>query len=201
MIAMSLKDVGAFVGKYAPMLGLALSSPVGAVAAIGSALADIFGASPSDPSDLLKKMQADPELQLKLVQFEQQHDLQCKQIIAATYARELQHEETQYSTEVADRIDARHKEEESLKSGDKNYRMNILAYCVMGGFFASLAFFFYLLNTGKSLDVAILTQVVTFVTLLGSKLNSIIDYDFGSSAGSKKKDDSITNMTSKLRGN
>ncbi len=68
---MNLGDVGNFIIKSAPMLGLALGGPVGAAAGeAASLLASVFGGNPNDAQDLVKRITADPQAAEKLMQLE-----------------------------------------------------------------------------------------------------------------------------------
>lgn len=57
---MSWSDVGDAVKEYAPMVGIALSSPMGAAVAVGQLVANIFGTK-ADPQDVLNYINTDPQ--------------------------------------------------------------------------------------------------------------------------------------------
>lgn len=57
---MNWSDVGSAVLKYAPLVGGALSSPVGAVAGIGAIVANIFGVK-ATPENVMEFINSDPQ--------------------------------------------------------------------------------------------------------------------------------------------
>ncbi|KKK52351.1 hypothetical protein LCGC14_3105770, partial [marine sediment metagenome] len=66
---MNWSDLGKNIIRFgAPILGGAVAGPAGA--ALGGTLATMFGANPEDPKDIYKKMKADPEVAVKLLQIQ-----------------------------------------------------------------------------------------------------------------------------------
>jgi hypothetical protein len=184
---MNLSDIGSTVAKYAPLLGMALSSPIGAVAAIGKVVADAFGADPKDAQQVISKINGDPDAQIKLLQIQQQYDIQCKQILQQTYQAELTHDQEMYKTEVNDRDSARKRAE-----AVKDWTPTVLAYLITGCFFA---YVFKITNNG---DISSTEQNVLII--LSNIFIMVVSYYFGSSVSSRKKDDSISNMTKQIKG-
>lgn len=95
----SWNDVFSVVKKSAPILGdaIASSSPIAGVAL--TLISKAFGANKNDPEDLLNKINADPEYQLKLTKIEYDHEESLLNI-----------QESDYKTEVDDRKDARQRQ-------------------------------------------------------------------------------------------
>jgi hypothetical protein len=80
---MSWLDIGKkAIELGAPVLGFALGGPAGASMAEG--VARLFGADPTNPADVVAKMQADPDAATKLKEFE----LQNQANLASTQAGE-----------------------------------------------------------------------------------------------------------------
>jgi len=75
---MDLKEV---LSKAAPLLGLAVGGPGGAM--IAGQVAKLFGAKEGDAEDLMNKINADPEATAKLWQFQLKHEEIISRNIAA----------------------------------------------------------------------------------------------------------------------
>ena len=72
------KELFGLITKAAPLLGTALGGPTGTI--VGSLIANLFGADPKKPEDILKKIMADPEYEFKLQKLEQDHEENLKNI-------------------------------------------------------------------------------------------------------------------------
>lgn len=114
------KDLLQIVIKAAPLLGTALGGQAGTL--IGSLIANVFGADPKKPDDLLHKILADPEYELKLQKLEQEHEENLKTI-------QLKH----FELEMSNLKDAR---EFNLKSNNLVVHIMAIGY---GGLFAILS--------------------------------------------------------------
>jgi hypothetical protein len=75
---MSLADLGKTVAKYAPLLGAVLPVPGGA--AIGAAIASVFGGDINNPDDLIKRITTDPESAVKLKQIESNEKIEIERL-------------------------------------------------------------------------------------------------------------------------
>jgi len=82
---MEWKDVGKTIGKYAPALGRIVGNFIPGAQAVGAGiglLASAFGVSEDDtPDEVLKKIQMDPEWQVKLAQIEKEHEIELKRLM------------------------------------------------------------------------------------------------------------------------
>lgn len=188
---MNLSDIGAFAAKYAPLLGEALSSPVGAVAAIGSVVASAFGGNTQDPQDLLKKMQGDPEAQAKLLAIENDYKIQCQQIIQQGISQRLDYEKSMYETEVADRNSAR---QANNANGKRDIMPEILSILIVLGFYAAIFAVFQVHDDSVDKDI-----LYMMLGILGSGFTAVLNYYLGSSSSSRRKDESISNMTKQIK--
>lgn len=74
---MKLADLKPLVSLAAPLLGTVIGGPFGGVA--GTILSSLFKTS-SDPEDLSRAIQSDPEAAIKLKQAEMDHELALKQL-------------------------------------------------------------------------------------------------------------------------
>lgn len=91
----------------------------------------------------------------------------------------------------ADRDSARQRE---VKTGD--WMPRVLAFVVVGGFM--LTVFLVLLGHVEGMkDPLMATTVGTLIGFVSAKCEQVVAYYFGSSAGSKAKDEAMHNMTRK----
>ncbi len=162
---MSLENLAKVVSKVAPILGAALSSTVvGApVGMIISGLGALFGAT-NDPADIIEKINNDPDSNLKLRQYE------------------LQHEETLYTTVTNDRINARERESNIVKStGKRDLVLDVIALFMIFGFFAIM-----LLLTFTKIDPTVHDVLYLLVGQLSGSFVLVMSYYFGSSVPVKQ---------------
>jgi hypothetical protein len=113
--AMSLSSI---VSKYAPLLGSVVSSinPLAGIAV--NLIAQAFGANPKNTDDIIAKINADPEAEIKLKQIE------------------YQHEEILQKTATEDRMSAREREEKVIQvTGKRDYVLDSIAFTVVFGYF------------------------------------------------------------------
>jgi len=165
---MDLKDV---LSKVAPLLGLAVGGPGGAM--IAGQVAELFGAKEGDAEDLMNKITADPEATAKLRQFQLEHDAEIERLI------------------VEDRKDARDREVRVTQAtGKTNWPMYILATVIVVGFFALIGLLMWRSMPEGSNDIAFML----FGALVAS-FTSVVSYFFGSSKGSADKNKLLSGLT------
>jgi hypothetical protein len=124
-------DVFSVVKGAAPVLGAAVSSvnPIAGMAI--NLISQAFGANKNDPEDLLNKINADPEYQLKLKKIEYDHEEFLQNTSLNSQSNENQ-----------DTQNARDREIEITKiTGKKDYITEIIAVLVVIGFFLMCALF------------------------------------------------------------
>lgn len=171
---MDWSDVGRAIIKIgAPILGTAVGGPAGG--ALATIIASQFGADPSNPSDVFEKMIDDPEASIKLLQIQSDERISLERI--NTENLRIAHDEKE---------SARRREVEIAKTGKKDNTPAILAYILTVGFFTFLGL---LVFVSIPLDERTVLDVMTGV--LGTAWLESIRYFFGSSAGSKSKDELI----------
>lgn len=161
----------------APLLGSVIGGPAGG--AVGGLVASIFGADESDPADILKKIQADPDAAKKLQELQLKHHERLE---------ELKIEEGKIALEetkaiLADKQSARQREVAIVeKTGKRDINLYILAWTVVVGFFVL---------TGILMFIGIKEETNGVVNLLFGGLVSgfatVLAYFFGSSKGSSDK--------------
>lgn len=177
------KDVGAAIGKYAPMLGRAVAKyvPGGDIAIeVIKDVADAFGAK-QEPDDLAAKIAAagDPDRALKLREIELAH--------AETLVRLSQETDAMYLADVQAarkmRIDV------TTLLGKQDPMQWIFMLITVPGFFVvvGLAFFVEVPQTTRDL----------LMILIGNLAASYVDikgFLFGTSKGSKDKDAALASI-------
>ena len=70
---MSLEALGSLIAKSAPLLGGVLAGPAGA--AIGSVIAAKFGGNINDTSDLINRIEGDPNAKIKLLDIQSNNQI------------------------------------------------------------------------------------------------------------------------------
>lgn len=103
---MTLLEVGKLIIQYgAPLLGFSLGGPAGA--SIVSEIASLFGADETNPSDILSKIQSDPEAKVKLAQIEAGKATELQQIAFNNLKAQYDHIDHQTDDDIKDVEDAR----------------------------------------------------------------------------------------------
>lgn len=132
---------------------------------------------------------------VKLKEFEFQHQQQLLQARQQQDANALEQERMQH----ADRKDARAMQAEALKSGDV-VAVRFIYFFASGLTLLTFAFIFYAAFIHSYQDERqsrVIDTVLGF--LLGVTLSAIIQYFFGSSVGSKTKEDKIKELTDSMK--
>jgi hypothetical protein len=175
---MDWKDIGrSLISQGAPLLGGLVGGPAGAAA--GKMVAGLFGADPDNPDEVMNAIQGDPEAMAKIRRFEQKHQEKLQ---------ELQLEETKAF--LADVDSARQREAAIVAAtGEKDTHLYILAYIVVGAFFALTAFLAYGQMSpawgGANMSENPLIMMIVGGVIAG--FTQVLSYFFGSSRGSKTK--------------
>ena len=169
---MDWSKVADVVGGAAPIVGTIFGGPVGTAAGgIIAGICSLFGADPSDPGDLLAKIQADPEAVLKLREFELRNKVELEKVA-------LESDRLRYQ----DISDARGREMEITKvTGKRDKFQYALAAVIMIGF---LTMVYFVLAGGTKIETALAGTLVGYVS---AKADQVVVYFFGSSKGSSDK--------------
>lgn len=183
---MNLGAVGKIVAKAAPLLGGALAGPAGA--AIGSIVAAKFGGDIIDPQDLIARIDADPQAQVKLLEIQSNNEVELQRIYMVMAENQLKYDYLNIESEYKDRDSARQKEAALAQAGKRDNTPAILAYVLTLGVFASLYYLFTheVPNDNKELIVSIISALAT--VWIGA-----MAYYHGSSSGSRSKDNLLLN--------
>ncbi|MGD1827321.1 Transmembrane protein [Chromobacterium violaceum] len=157
------------VGTVAPWIGTALGGPLGGMAV--SAVADAIGL-PEKTEEAVKQALAGvtPEQMLAVKQADQQFAAKMQEL-------GFQNQRDLEAIAAGDRASARERE---IKTGDITPRM--LAAVVVAGFFGIMALMIFQELPPNGRD-----SLLVLVGALGAAFGSIIQYYYGSSAGSAEK--------------
>lgn len=164
------------VGKLAPMLGAALTGPLGG-AAIG-VIADALGLNEKSEDAIKAALSGTtPEQLLALKKADQDFAARMEELGLKRDELSFGFDKDQLVIAAGDRDSARKRE---MAVGDKTARN--LAYMITAGFFGVLA-------TLMFADVSSANESILYVMLgsLGASWTGVIAYYFGSTAGSAKK--------------
>ena len=173
---MSWKDIASTISKSAPLLGAALAPATGgasiAVGGIISMVGSLFGLSPEEttPDRVSQIITQDPQAIIKLKELEFKHKEVLEGII-------LEKEKLIYQ----DISGARQREIAVVQAtGKKDINLYVLAWLVVAGFFGLTA---TLVFVAVQENQAVLMLFGTLATGFGM----VLQYFFGSSAGSAQK--------------
>ena len=192
-----LKKLVGVVSEYAPEIGTLIGGPVGGVfGGLFSAVASLFGISPEEakknPKKLMKVIQSDPEAAMKFEKFRMDHQVEIQKLL-------LQHDQMY----LQDRQSARNRQIESERAlGKRDVNLYVLAWTFVIGFFISIITMTILMFTNqvpKDVPQYIIFLIGNLFGTLSAGVMTIIQYFFGSSKGSKEKDEWLAqtrNLTS-----
>lgn len=180
---MNWQDVAKTIHDDAPMLSGVLAAtgvgaPLAAAVSAAGALAGALGV-PATPDDVAQALATSPDAAVKLKQIESDKTLGLQQLAVQLAANQLQADTSRMAAEFADRDSARKREEVI-----KDRTPAVMAYLVTLGFFGVLA---YLLAYGK--PAAGGDALLVMLGALGTAWTAIVQYFYGSSAGSDRKTD------------
>jgi len=173
---MEWKDIASIVGKSAPMLGTLLGGPAGA--AVGGLIASALGTG-SAPDDVAQAMAVNPDAAVKLRQIEADRTVRLQELLEQSAAAELAARTAELQTAAADRADAR-KTQQAVRSPIPG----LLAIGITLGFFSILIVM--MIGVWKPSDNQAL---LILLGALGTSWGAVVNYYFGSSAGSARKDE------------
>jgi hypothetical protein len=169
---MDWKDIAGAVGKAAPLLGTLLGGPAGA--AVGGLIASALGTA-SDPAEVQAAM-ASPDALVKLREIEATNRVRLQELAFANA-------EALAKTAAADRADAR-----QMQVQLRSWIPGFLAIVITLGFFGILATMLSGIWEPKDNSALLI-----LLGSLGTAWGAIVNYYFGSSAGSARKDELLAN--------
>lgn len=158
-----LTSILPYVEKYAPDLAKLIPPPFGTLLSYG--LSSIFNVTSSSPQDLANAIQADPNAEFKLKQFQLEH----KDLISKLNSSD-------YQATLSDVQDARKMEvEKEEKTGKTDWVLNIIALSVIIAFISMT--FLIAITTFNASDHDVL---FTLIGQLSSGFIAVLSFFFGS---------------------
>lgn len=174
---MNWKDLAGPIGKAAPILGTLLGGPAGG--AIGTFIAAALG-TPAEPEAVSQAITTDPNALVKLQQ------------IAADRERDLMQIHLQaVQADFADRASARARDIAMIKAGRTNTRANVMVWGAVAGLLACLI---ALVTFRAQIPGEAVGIISTVAGIFGSCLKDAYAFEFGSSKGSKDKDQILAGL-------
>lgn len=183
---MDWKDVAGSIANYAPLVGTAVGGPIGAAAGTAvKILAGLFGIKSPDPKpeELAAAIQADPQAAAKLLAAENEYKLEVAKMEHEESMAKMASGLEEIKAGLADVRDARSRQVEHEKiTGKSDINLYILAWVMIVGFFTLMSILFYHPVPEDSGGV-----IFMLFGALASAFGAVIQYFFGSSAGSTAK--------------
>lgn len=174
---MDWKDIAGTVAKAAPMLGTLLAGPAGG--AVGGLISAALGTT--GPDDTAAMLAGQPDALVKLRQVEAENATQLRALTVQAEANRLAAETDALRIAADDRKDARKMPTSRIPG--------VLAIGITLGFFGILTVM--LAGAWKPSDN---NALLILLGALGTSWGAVVNYYFGSSAGSARKDEILVNM-------
>ena len=171
----SLKTI---LASVAPTIGSALGGPLGGAAA--KALVSALGLSEGAKAEEIEQAigNASPEQILKIKEVEYEFKIRMTEL--GLDARKI---------ELLDIDSARNREVNMFKAGKRDYTPTVLAGLITIGFFSAIAALFFISPPGSSKGI-----IDILIGGLSAGWIGIVNYYFGSSAGSRLKDNILATV-------
>ncbi len=166
---MNWKDIGDVVGKVAPIVGTAIGGPAGA--AVGALVSGLLGVD-NTPDAVAKAIKANPDLALKLKTLE----FQAHQLDVDARLKEEQMRLTDVQAARTRQID------HEKVTGKTDTNLYVLMWMVVLGFFALIGILLFVEVPSGSTNI-----IYMLFGTLSAGFGSVMQYNFGSSKGSKDK--------------
>ena len=173
---MDWKDIAGIVGKAAPILGTLVGGPAGA--AIGGLIASALGTD-NTPDAIQVAIATNPDAALKLASLESDNKVKLQGMMFAHADNEIAASTAAIQADVADRDSARKRE-----MAVKDNTPAALAWIIV---LASVALGAAVVTGYVSKDPALAGIVGTVIGYMFSEAKQVLAYYFGSSSGSARK--------------
>lgn len=172
---MDWSDIGDAVKNYAPMVGMALSSPMGTAVAVGQLVANVFGVK-SNPEDVLNYINSDPQKAQERLQYELANNVEFQKVCLSKIQEANRHEEANTQLIVQDKDSARKNSDNVNKSPVDN----IIKMSVVYGFLALLSgCLFGMFLFKESIDKTEISVLSTIIGFVLKSLTSVVDFYWG----------------------
>jgi hypothetical protein len=177
---MNWKDIGRIAASAAPILGGVLGGPAGA--AVGGVVAAAFGTD-ATPDAVAKALKNDPQAALKLREIELRHKERLEELMIERGRVELEEERAR----LADVAGARTRDVDIRRAGKANDRATWMIVGDVVGLLVCLGVLVWVPDLPGEVR-GILSTIAGF---FGLGLRDAHQFEFGSSRGSKEKDDRV----------
>lgn len=161
-----------------PLLGAALPIPGGA--AIGAALAAAIGADKPTPEGVLDALTQSADARQKALEFQLVHQAELMRMT-------MEHERALVGAEVEDRKSARERDMAWVQAGRHNWRSDVLAVLAVGGLVTCV----YFIAEDTGMPERAVNAIMFVAGVLASAVRDVYGFEFGSSRGSRDKDELI----------
>lgn len=173
---MSWLEVGEKIAKFAPLVGMALSSPLGAVTAVGEVVASILGVK-ANPDDVMGYLNANPDKAQDRISHEVGTNFDFQKLCASKIQEQNRHEESMASLAFSDTDSARKNSENINKSPiDNDIKMIIVVSQIILFLVCVSVMAYYHDNLNATLSGI----MGTILGMLLKSLTTIIDFYWGS---------------------
>ena len=178
-MSVSWKDVANAVGNAAPLIG-SLIGPGGTAVGAGvkTLISSVLGTDNS-PEAVLQALKSDPQALVKLKQAEMDHQVDLQKLVVQ-----------QEQLHLADIADARARDTAIVQAVGGNTRGDILAFIAISGLVGLVTILLFVsIPVGPSKDILLLLSGA-----LVAIVKDVYSFEFGSSRGSKNKDNTIARL-------
>lgn len=179
---MNFSDIGKIISQYAPTVGMALSSPVGAVAAIGSVIAKALGSN-NDPNDIYEAIKKDPNKAEEKIKNELANNIEFQKIILDTLkeknTRDAQidaHEEKMLDLYNQDMNSARINYHNTNNKVDNIIKIGILSSLILYLFYSTTVVSYF-----KDLASNVGAELTNLIFLVVGHLSGVLNSYYGTS--------------------
>lgn len=173
---MKWDNIKEIIGQSAPVLGGLLGGPVGA--SVGGLISTVLGTE-NNPEAVLSELKANAEAVLKLKQIEVDHKIKLEDLRLKEIGLILKDVENARTRQV----------QSEKATGKKDWNLYLLAWTIVVGYFGLIT----VLIDGNVPEDKTGVVYMLFGTL-ATAFGGVIQYFFGSSAGSKQKADHIRDI-------
>ena len=184
---MNWSDVGASIVKFAPLAGAALSSPVGAAIGVGTIIANLFGVD-AKPEKVLDYINENPNQAEEKLKFEMGNNIELQKLIIEADKERNRHEEQDKAIEFQNTDSARNN---SANVNDSPVDNKIKMMLVVGKFLIIFTCIIAYIFFHSDMNQSVVVTLGTIAGATGADLGSMVNFYWGTSFGSQRKDDII----------
>lgn len=173
---MDWSDIGSAVKTYAPIVGEALTSPIGAAMAVGQVVANLFGVK-STPDDVMDYIKGNSEKAQERLQFELSNNIEFQKLCLSKIQEQNRHDEYNAGLIISDKQSARQNSENINKSPVDNKIKMIIVISEISLFVMCISIIAYYHD---NLNSSLSGIIGTVIGMILKSLTTIIDFYWGS---------------------